>query len=114
MAWDPEFLDLMPLTVTFAKKSSNDLYGKKTYAAGVDARAKVKEEKHEVVDVEGETRSSSGFLWCPPPAFWETATADLPTPDWQLTLMDGFVAKIVLVEKQYDDEGLHHLKVHYG
>jgi len=97
----------MNQTVTHKALSSEDAYGKPTYAAGTDYDARVTERDQKITDFNGQEIIARGEVWIN-----GTPTID---PQDQLVLPDGSTPRIVAVRRVADDDGSwHHTKVFYS
>lgn len=119
MSWDPEFLELMGFTSDLYPPASRDVYGKPSWGSPQRVRCRILEDEHEITDVEGQTRVSAGTIWCPPPGGLDAAgvlvgPTDLPTMNWEMTMLDGTRMSIQKVEQVTDEDSVHHLKIHFG
>lgn len=102
-----DFLDLMPDTVTVEPFAGRDGYGKPTYGAPVQVRARVSYKPQIVHGTDGKEVVARGAVWL------ASVSTDVSTED-RLTLPGGEAVRIVSVEKHSDGSGLHHIKVLFG
>lgn len=111
--WDPEFLELMPLTLAWRSPTERSVTGKKTLGEPDEFRARLLETVEEVEDVEGETRRLAGTVWLPPAGVGGGPAVE-PDPDGMLQLPGGTLVPITKRERVYDEDGVHHVKLTYG
>ena len=97
----------MPETVTHAEFAgrSTDGYGAPIYGTPANFRARVLENPHLVTTREGAEVMARGVVW--------VATATTIGPEDQITLPDGTTPPIVAVDRVSDQDGTHHMKVHF-
>lgn len=109
MAFEPEYRDIMPDTVTIRLFVSRDKFGAKTMGAPLTFKARVTEEQNQVSTWQGEQVVSGTTIWCAP-----DPDDGIPvlTPESEVTLSDGTVPKILRVQIVHDEEGPHHFKIY--
>lgn len=116
MSFESEFLSLMPHTITVRPKTGVNSYNEPTFGTAKTYRCLVNEKQHLVRDVRedrrGEEVVAKGMAFVAPAAT-DGTTTEIKVDD-ELTLPDGTISPIIVVEKNADDKGLHHLVVRFG
>lgn len=104
MPMDPELLELMPHTVTVARRIGKDKFGEAEFAPAVPYPAQVVERVKRVRDAAGEERISTVQAI--------VATDKAISPFDKITLPDGTSPKILAVGSYPDEAGLHTVEVY--
>jgi hypothetical protein len=107
MAFENDFLDMMPHTVTHSTYASLDAYGKQSYStANTSYSALIQYEQKKITGLDGNEVISTvhAILAC-------TGSID---PSDRLTLPDGTSPKILTVGQVSDSGGQHHVEVYFG
>lgn len=108
MGISPEFLPMMPDTITLKSQSSVDKYGKQSFAAsGTSFQARLVWQEKILRDMEGREIIEAGR------AILYGAAASA-TPQWQIILPDGSTPKITSVALIKDEDGNHHSVIGFG
>ena len=108
MTLDPEFLTLMPDTVTVYPQSSLDKYGKRTWSAsGTSYRCRIQSQTKLFRDPSGREVTIDGRV------FLYGAPSDITT-DHRLVLPDGSSPVLYVVNVANDETGAHHTVLEYG
>ena len=119
MAFEREFLDMFPQTVTWEPFSSysTDGYGTRTFSTGRSVRARVQQKRTTVRDQQGRETVSNTRVFLSP-FVSGTTTAVTIGPFDRLTLPAGFLSvgssapPIITVDRSQDDVGDHHFAVY--
>ncbi len=99
--------DLMVESITIANSSSLDSYGKHSYATPTTvANCRVQTGAHKVTDQAGQEIAATGKVY--------VAGAPTVTPESKITLPDGSVPRVLVVDRFADERGSHHTCIHYG
>jgi hypothetical protein len=99
--------ELMVQSITIANASSLDSYGKHSYAAPTTVtNCRVQTGAHKVTDVDGQEIVASGKVYI--------ASSPTVTPSSKITLPDGSVPRVLVVDRFSDERGSHHTCIHYG
>tara|TARA_Y100000310_G_scaffold212376_1_gene213215 strand:+ start:3177 stop:3503 length:327 start_codon:yes stop_codon:yes gene_type:complete len=107
MTIHPDFLSLMPDTIQLYKKSGQDLYNKPTWATSyTEHRGRVQYKKDVVRNDQGDTVMERGRIWL------YDGDTDIDEDD-KILLPDGTWPMIVAVDMQRDEDGPHHIVVHF-
>lgn len=112
MAWDHALDELFTDTVSFARATGIDVFGKRSYGPATTYRARVIGEFVRIVDFFGRDTLSTHTVWIMP-----NPDGSLPSdvrPEDRLTMSDGSEANILAVSMIPDEDGLHHVKLHTG
>lgn len=108
MALPYDFVRLMPHTVTVSTSvSSRDNYGKPTYAAGTNYKARVVAKAQVIRDKNGEEKTSSHIVYL-------NGVSGLSPETGQVTLPDGTKPPILLVETYPDGSGNYYEQIYLG
>ncbi len=111
MAWDDEFLELMPETITIEPVTGRDEYSARTFGTATSHRARVTTQVLRVLDFNGNINLSQTVVWVAP-------TPDaIPTDvlaDARITLPDGTQPPLLSAAVVSDEDGPHHLKLMFG
>ena len=112
MAFDVEYLELMPSTVTVARKGARDAFGNATFGVGVDWRCRIESQTRRVgtLDPTGTVVFKAGTETVLIGPYVEPVFA----PGDLFTLPSGAVAGVAHaddIEIAYDEDGPHHLTV---
>lgn len=111
MAWDPAFLELMPITVTVEEVASRNAYGAPTYSTATSHRARIREKMERVFDVDGRENWAKSKVWLAPDD--DGNLPELKTGS-RVTLPDGTQPPILAVERVHDEDGVHHVVFWFG
>jgi hypothetical protein len=103
MAFDPEFLELMPDTITYRPKTTMDSYGRETYGDPVVIRCRIVGKPRLIRNVEGDQVAVSTTIY--------TGGAFGIEADGEITMPDGSKPPIQAVYTYPDEEGPHHQEV---
>ncbi len=103
---EPDLLALMPHTVTVEPLTGRDDYGRPTYGAAVQYRARVVGKQKLVRAADGAERVSATTVYL--------ASAPGVGPEDRITLPDGSRPPILAVSKVPDEKGAHHEVVYCG
>ena len=113
MAFDPEFLELMPHQVTLKPPATTNLYGEKTYGPAITPapHAHIEYKQKQVYGDGGKiVRTEMGVVYL-------DGSYDVNTA-WQMTLpTPGGGTKeveIISIDQNTDEDGYHHTAVHFG
>lgn len=109
MAWDAEFDELLPHTITLRPKTGQDADRKPTYGAAVESKARIELKSRLIRTAEGAELMGRGTVFAP--------LASVPSTEDELTLPAGFAPlkpPIMAVLPQYDEDGLHHVEIVIG
>ncbi len=112
MAYERDFDDYMPDTITIEPFSSYDEYRARSFGVSVTYTARVTEEFTQVMDLNGLEQTSTHTVWIAP-----HATSGLPTgltTNARVTLPDGSTPPLLSYRLISDDEGDHHMKLMLG
>jgi hypothetical protein len=105
MAFESDFLGMMPVTVTVEPFVTQDGYSKAAYGDPVSYQVFLDETSRMHRTSTSQVLYAQGTVYLPP-------TAVVGTKD-RLTLPDGQQPKVVGVDRQFDDQGLHHLELYF-
>lgn len=112
-----DWVDMMPHTVSIEPFSSNDSYGEPSYGASVSYRGRITRKPHYVRGKDGNDIVAEGVVWLGPPTsdLTDDTVPTVTTRD-RITLPDGTLTQppIMSVSKIADENGDHHLKIHFG
>jgi hypothetical protein len=108
--FDPDFLELMPFTVTVAPKSGQNQYNESTYGTAVEYQARIAGKIMELRDARGEEVTTTFEIWLD--------TVDTISPDAQLTLTGAewidTTPEIFTVRRVTDENGNSHVQISCG
>ena len=108
--FDPDFLELMPFTVTVAPKSGQNQYNEETYGTAVSYQARIAGKIMELRDSRGEESTTTFEVWLD--------TVDTISPDAQLTLTGAewidTTPEIFTVRRVTDENGNSHVQISCG
>lgn len=111
MAFESEFLALMPETITIAQPTGQDGYGKRSYGAATSYRARIVEKMEKIVTVQGREDFATTKVYVAPDS--SGALPDL-SARVQVTMPDGTTPNVVGFARQSDEEGPHHVIIWFG
>lgn len=104
MAFDSDFLEMMPHTVVVSTRTGHSAYGTAAYStSGSTYRARVVTKPGFVRTSQGETVEARTVAWI--------ASTGTITVDDKVTLPDGTSPPLALVERYADEDGNNHCKV---
>lgn len=107
MAFESDFLTLMPSTITIQAFNSVNQYGEPTYSTGTTTyRAYIQEQPEEISDAYGREIISSHTIYV-------ASTTRIPITS-KLVLPDGTDPAIVRSDVMYDQDGIHHVVLFCG
>lgn len=107
MAFETEFLTLMPSTITVKAYTSFNQYGEPSYStSGTTYRALIQEQPTEITDAFGREVISSHTIYV-------ASTARIPLTS-KLELPDGTDPAIIRSDVMYDQDGIHHVVLFCG
>lgn len=110
--FEQEFADLFTQTVLVSQRTSTDAYGMESYGPDQPVPCHLEGRVQEIVTPTGEVRTSTGRFFCEVVP-WINDLCRLKVPDFQE--VTGYRnVDIVAVSVRYDEDGPHHLMVHYG
>ena len=108
--FDPDFLELMPYTVTIAPKSGQNQYNEPTFGTAVSYQARIAGKIMELRSKKGEDVTTTFELWLD--------TTDVIAPDAQLTLTGSqwidTTPEIFTVRRVSDENGDSHVQLSCG
>ena len=108
--FDPDFLELMPYTVTVAPKSGQNQYNEPTFGTAVSYQARIAGKIMELRSKKGEDVTTTFELWLD--------TTDVIAPDAQLTLTGSqwidTTPEIFTVRRVSDENGDSHVQLSCG
>ncbi len=107
MAFEDDFLELMPHSIIVKSYTSMDGYGKPTYSTAGSTyagRCSYKQKLVRAMDGTQQVSSANVVLNC-------TGTIN---PDDKITLPDGTVRPVLSVGAEWDNESQHHVRIFFG
>jgi len=105
MGFIEDFGECFTVTVSWEPLLSQDVYGKPTYDAGVNFKARVVRENKLVRNKEGQEVMSTAQCWL-------EGNPEV-SPEDQITLEDATTPAILAIERFQDDIGPSHTKVFF-
>lgn len=115
MSFEGEFEEFMTETVTLASVTATDTYGSATYGTEKTVQARIEQFAKKVIDAQGREVVSMTRLYLKPTD--TGGVSYVPAVSDKVTLPDGYVPQmppILSVERQNDQEGLHHYVLNLG
>lgn len=107
MTIETRLTDLMVETIVIANATGLDAYGKHSYGTARNvAQCRVQTGAHKVTDQAGQEIVASGKVY--------VAGYPTVTPESKITLPDGSVPRVLVVDSFSDERGNHHTCIHYG
>lgn len=102
-----DFADVLLQTVTLAALSSTSGYGKPSFAAGTEYKARVVYKTQSIKNADGQDVMAHGVVWM--------KGSPVVAPEDQITLPDGSTPVILSLDRYADETGgYHHTRVVFG
>ena len=106
MALDTAFAELMVQTVTTYPVTARDMYGKRTFGAGVDWACHLQFRMHRVRAGNGQEVQADGT------AYVYGVVTGVSVDD--IITVNGESTQVLYLVTRYDEDGPHHSEIHFG
>lgn len=107
MSFDPEFLELMPSTISVFAYTGFNFYGEPAYSpTATTYRCYIQEQPTEVLTAFGRNTIASHTVYVA-----STARIDITA---KIVMPDGSEPHLIRSDVMYDEEGIHHVVLFFG